>query len=223
MSREKVENCMNFACPNPDCAQLDLSDLSRIVKNGRDRRGNQRYRCGRCKKTFINEVQPTQPVRNVHQKKSLLGRKSLKDQPELHTEVKRNMTVALTPTAQRQLDMQAEELALSMSELLERLLRLLTWVLKRTPKLIEYLCMREFDQIVAILNSAQTRQPTEPTQLSFSPFVDRYGLSARFHHTKYPQGSRDRYGLSLPAYAQEQAYRLRYDPYGLIALNRYEG
>ena len=219
-----MKNRINFACPNPDCAQSDLSDLSRIVKNGRDRRGNQRYRCERCNKTFINDVQPTQPARKVHQKKSLLARKSLKGQPELHTELKRNMTVALTPTARRELDTQAEELALSMSELLERLLRLLTWTLKRTPKLTEYLCTEEeFDQIVAILHAAQTRQPTEPAQLSLSPFVDRYGLSQRFYQNEHPQGSRDRYGLSLQAYAHERAYRLRCDPYGLSALNRYEG
>ena len=99
------------------------------------------------------------------------------------------MTVAVTPTAKWELDTQAEELTLSMSELLERLLRLLRWTLKRTPKLTEYLCAEEeFDQIVAILHEAQTRQPTEPAQLSLSPFVDRYGLSQRFYQSEHPQG-----------------------------------
>lgn len=215
---------MTFACPNPKCDWLDQLDSAHVVKNGRDHRGNQRYRCERCKKTFINAVQSAQSKRKAHQKKSPQPCKSVKGQPELHTELKRNMTVAVTPTAKWELDTQAEELTLSMSELLERLLRLLRWTLKRTPKLTEYLCAEEeFDQIVAILHEAQTRQPTEPAQLSLSPFVDRYGLSQRFYQSEHPQGSRDRYGLWSKACAHEQIYRLRYDPYGLSALNRYEG
>ena len=130
----------------------------------------------------------------------------------------------LTQKLRERLDKQAEKLALSRSELLERLLRLLAWALKRTPKLTEYLCMEEeFDQAVVILHAAQTRQPADPAQLSLSPFIDRYGLSRRFYESEHLQGSRDRYGLSVKAYAREQTYRLRFDPYGLIALNRDEG
>lgn len=214
---------MNFACPNPDCAQLNPSDLTHIVKFGRDRRRKQRYRCERCKRTFTHDVQVAQSSRTAHQKKSPQPCMNKKGQHKLHSEVKTNVTMAVTPTAKHHLDKQAEELALSRSELLERLLRSLAWMLKQTPKLIEYLCMEEFDQVVAILHADQTRQPADPTHLPLSPFIDRYGLSQRFYQNKHPQGSRDRYGLSLQAYAHEQTYRLRYDPYGLIALNRYEG
>lgn len=63
----------------------------------------------------------TKAIRQPHQKKPVLQRKSLRGKPEIYDELKQRTTVGLTPTAIARLDQMAAEMGISRSELVERI------------------------------------------------------------------------------------------------------
>lgn len=106
----------NLSCPNFKCAAYGDTRQQHIKKNGKDRKGKQRYICKSCGHSFI----PPNLSINVYQRYKK-GVKSQRGIPQIHEEVKKKISVSVTPSAINGLDSLARQYQLSRSELIEQI------------------------------------------------------------------------------------------------------
>jgi hypothetical protein len=105
-------------CPNRSCQDYGKKYAGNIIKNGHDRKNQQRYLCQTCGRTFFKD----ELVRKPHQRKrGQKGLKSTKGRGDYYDEPKKKQTFSLTPTAIEGLDKLAAPLDISRSELVERI------------------------------------------------------------------------------------------------------
>ena len=105
-------------CPNARCQDYGKKYAGNIIKNGHDRKNQQRYLCQTCERTFFKD----ELVRKPHQRKrGQKGLKSTKGRGDYYDEPKKKQTFSLTPTAIEGLDKLAAPLDISRSELVERI------------------------------------------------------------------------------------------------------
>lgn len=113
----------NLSCPNLKCPDYGDTRQQHIKKNGKDRKGQQRYICKSCGHSFI----PPNPSINVYQRYKK-GVKSQRGIPQIHEEVKKKISVSVTPSAIKGLDTLAKKYQLSRSELIEQIGRGSIWL-----------------------------------------------------------------------------------------------
>ncbi len=106
----------NLSCPNLKCPDYENTRQQHIQKNGKDRKGQQRYICKSCGHSFI----PPSPSIKVYQRYKK-GVKSQRGIPQIHEEVKKKISVSVTPSAINGLDSLARQYQLSRSELIEQI------------------------------------------------------------------------------------------------------
>ena len=105
-------------CSNSQCSYY--RQQGRIVRNGKDRHGQQRWLCKHCGATFTYTPSPPPSIEPWQRKKPQKGIKSQRGQGEMYDEVKRPQTLSLTRTAVFGLDELARERGISRSELVEQ-------------------------------------------------------------------------------------------------------
>lgn len=109
-----------LTCSNSQCSYY--GQIGRIVRNGKDRHGQQRWLCKHCGATFAyTPPPPPPPIEPWQRKKPQKGIKSQRGQGEMYDEVKRSQTFSITPTAVSGLKELAQARGISTSELIERI------------------------------------------------------------------------------------------------------
>lgn len=109
---------MKLTCQNQHCKDYAKEDGSNLIKYGKDRHSVQRYLCRTCNRTF---TLPELPKLQPWQRKKPQNIKSQRGQPELYDQVKKKVTISLTPKAVNGLDNLAMSLNISRSELIEQI------------------------------------------------------------------------------------------------------
>jgi len=106
-------------CPNEACGTAEqVSKYGTVIRGKRgQKRRYQRYRCSSCGATFV----PKKYKKPWQKKQAISGHKSTKGVPESHDELKKNVSLSLTPTATAGLDAIASSLGISRSSLVENI------------------------------------------------------------------------------------------------------
>jgi hypothetical protein len=112
---------MEISCQNPTCLDCNRIDSNNLVKNGKDKQQQQRYLCKTCGKTFsLSNTSKPNKRESWQVKPGTREQKSQRGVGELYDQVKKQVNIAITPTAKAGLDQLGRSFSISRSEVVER-------------------------------------------------------------------------------------------------------